>query len=172
MFRSGAVVAQNTVMRSRTQLAAVTFVAVLAAVGASSCASNQTPERSFTTRTDAQQGGGFEPGWLPESRVPSSGRNLRTRRDLRSNELWSRFEFEEAQREELAAGCRPIGQQELRLPASETRGIGWWPEMLRSDPAVAATQFHLHDCTEPGSTQPATLAVHRSLSTAFYWRAK
>jgi hypothetical protein len=153
-------------------VAGVWLATVLVAAGTWSCASNQTPERNFTTLADARQGGGFEPGWLPESRVPPSGRNLRERRDLRSNELWARFEFDDGHREALVAGCRAIGQQELRLPASETRGIGWWPEMLRSDPAVAVGQFEIHDCTDAGSTQPATLALHRSLTTAFYWRAK
>lgn len=156
--------------RWRAALAALVPVAVLAF--ASACASNRTPERSFATRDEARRGGGFEAGWLTEGRVPPSGKNIRARRDLGTNELWARFEFDEADRAGLGAGCRRIGQQDLRLPASETRGIGWWPEMLRSDPAVAVQQFEIHECPEAGSSAPAHLAVHRALSTGFYWRAR
>ena len=141
----------------------------MAVVLAGACASNATPERNFTTLADARGGGGFDAGWLPESRVPLSGKNIRARHDVGSGELWARFEFDEADRAALASGCQRIGQQELRLPASQTRGIGWWPEMLRSDPAVAVQQFEIYACSDPPG-RTATLAVHRSLSTAFYWR--
>jgi hypothetical protein len=136
------------------------------------CVSNRTPERNFTTRAEALQSAGFDDGWLPESRVPGSGRNIRQRRDLESNELWARFEFDEDDRAGLAAGCHRIGQQDLRLPASETRGIGWWPEMLRGEPAVALEQFAIHACPADAERQGTYLAVHKSLTTAFYWRTE
>lgn len=144
--------------------------AMLACI-AIACASNRTPERSFATLADAIAGGAFEPEWLPQPRMPPSARNIRVRRDLQSVELWARFEFDEPDRANLGRGCQRIGQQELRLPASQTRGIGWWPEMLRSDPGVAAQQFELHQCTDTAGGI-ARLAVHRSLTAAFYWRAK
>ena len=147
----------------RIALARVMLLAAIACVGG--CASNSTPERSFATRAEAQQGGGFDAGWLPGPVVPPSGRNIRARRDLSSEDLWARFEFDASDRSLLAAGCSRIGQEQLRLPASETRGIGWWPEMLRSDPGVAAQQFEVYACDAE-----ARLAVHRSLDTAFYWR--
>jgi hypothetical protein len=143
-------------------------VALLATLAwAAGCASNSTPERSFATRAEAQRGGGFDTGWLPDPLVPPSGKNIRARRDLHSNQLWARFEFEGADRGPLGQGCSRIGQERLRLPASETRGIGWWPEMLRSDPGVAVQQFEIYACGAD-----ARLAVHRSLDTAFYWRAR
>lgn len=140
---------------------------VLSLFGA--CASNRTPERSFATLAEAAAGGAFDAGWLPSSLMPPTAKNIRVRRDTGSTDLWARFEFDEADRGGLGTGCERIGQQELRLPASATRGIGWWPEMLRSDPAVAAQQFELHQCSDP-SGGVARLAVHRSLTTAFYWR--
>jgi hypothetical protein len=39
--------------------------------------------------------------------------------------------------------------------------------MLRSDPGVAVQQFEIYACGAD-----ARLAVHRSLDTAFYWRAR
>ena len=160
-------------MRSRCRRSATHVVLVSTVLLVSgACASNRTPERSFSTLAEATQGDGFEPGWLPAARVPASGKNIKARRDLGSNELWARFDFDDADRAGLPSECRRIGQQELRLPASQTRGIGWWPEMLRSDPAVAVQQFEVYACPEAGGTQPAHLALHRSLSTAFYWRSR
>ena len=148
----------------------VPLVTILLLLAMSGCAQNQTPERNFTTRAEAQQGGGFDAGWLPASSVPASGRNIRERRDLGADEVWTRFEFDTADRDAVSAGCTGIGQQDVALPGAATRGIGWWPEMLRSDPGVAAGQFHLYRC--PGGPGRAFLAVHRTIDTAFYWRIK
>ena len=82
------------------------------------CASNRTPERSFTTLVEAKAGGAFENGVAARVRVPPSAKNIRVRRDTGSTELWARFEFDEVDRAALGAGCQRIGQQELRLPAS------------------------------------------------------
>jgi hypothetical protein len=147
---------------------AVVFVTAVAALAAGACASNRTPERSFAARAEAAQAGMFDTAGVPAALVPPSAKNLRERRDVRSGEIWARFEFEAADRAAMEAACPAT--VEVRLPGGATRGIGWWPEMLRDDPATARAQFTLHVCDAGGFAGHAFLAVHRSLETAFYWR--
>ena len=158
-------------MRTRRVAVVIAALATLAAGLAAACASNRTPERSFTTRAEAAAGGAFEAGWLPDALVPASARNLRIRRDLDADLVWGRFEFDTADRSPLARQCQPVAQGSFRLPGNATRGIGWWPEMLRADEATAASQFTVFRCA---AGQPGTpwLAIHRSLDTAFYWRTR
>jgi hypothetical protein len=141
----------------------------LAAVLAGSCAGNRTPERSFTTRAEAEAAGMFDAGGVPEPLVPASARVLRERRDLSSGELWARFEVDETDRAGVASSCRAVA--DLRLPAAATRGIAWWPELLRGDVAVARQHFLFFACGDTPSGG-VFAAVHRSMPTAFVWRAR
>lgn len=139
----------------------------LLVVGA--CASNRTPERSFTTREEAAAAGMFDEHGVPERLVPPSADRLRERRDLKTHAIWARFEFDPADRPQPGDACRPLA--DAPLPGSATRGIGWWPELLRNDPATAREHFEIFGCAEPGEPAPVFLATHRSLPTAFFWRA-
>ncbi len=134
---------------------------------APACASNRTPERSFTTRADAGAAGVFDAAGIPAALVPASARQIRERRDLDRGAIWVRFDFDAGDLPPLADRCVPTG--EARLPGSATRGIGWWPELLRGDAAAARQHFTLYACRESGGAI-AFAAVHRAMPTAFYWR--
>jgi hypothetical protein len=45
-----------------------------------------------------------------------------------------------------------------------------WPELLRGDAGTARQHFDLHVCGEAGG--PATVAIHKAMTTAFYWRSR
>ncbi len=107
------------------------------------CASNRTPERSFATRDEAAAAGMFDEAGVPGDLVPPGATQLRERRDLESGELWARY----------------------------TRGIAWWPELLRSDMSTARQHFEVFACPAPAG-RTAHLAVHRAMTTAFYWRGR
>lgn len=146
--------------------ACVFAIALSMAPGA--CASNRTPERSFTTRADAAASGMFDGAGVPGVLVPESAQQLRERRDLGTGAIWARFEFAEGDAPSTSA-CQPTG--EAVLGGSATRGIGWWPELLRNDVATARQHFELFAC--PAGGAPAGyLAVHRAMTTAFFWRVR
>lgn len=143
-------------------------LALAGLVGA--CASNRTPERSFTTRAEAEAAGMFDAAGVPAALVPASAQQLRERRDLGTGAIWARFEFAQGDRPVPAPPCEAVA--EPRLAGSATRGIGWWPELLRSDPATARQHFDLFACREDAGGAPAVLALHKAMPTAFYWRSR
>jgi hypothetical protein len=132
------------------------------------CASNRTPERSFATREEAAAAGMFGEAGVPGELVPPGATQLRERRDLDSGELWARYEFGAGERP-ATGGCAPVA--DARLPGSATRGIAWWPELLRSDMSTARQHFEVFACPAPAG-RTAHLAVHRAMTTAFYWRGR
>lgn len=147
-------------------LAAGLALALTLAVAA--CASNRTPERSFPTRAEAEAAGVFDAAGVPAWLVPSSAQQLRERRNLGTGEIWARFDFGEGDAPDVSARCARAG--EVRLAGSATRGIGWWPELLRGDAATARQHFDLYVCGEEGGL--ATVAIHKAMTTAFYWRSR
>jgi hypothetical protein len=112
----------------------------------------------------------FDAGGVPAALVPSSAHGLRERRDLSTGEFWARLDVDEADRARVAAGCRAA--PDLRLPSSATRGIAWWPELLRGDVAVARQHFELLACDDASADHELRAAVHRSMATAFVWRTR
>lgn len=144
----------------------VVLLAVSLALGA--CASNRTPERSFTTREEAAAAGMFDAAGVPAAIVPASAQHLRERRNLATGEIWARYEFGEGDGPEVGGLCQPVA--DLRLAGSATRGISWWPELLRGDTATARQHFDLFACRDAHGT--AALAVHKAMTTAFYWRGQ
>jgi hypothetical protein len=145
----------------------VAGLALALAVGA--CASNRTPERSFTVREEAAAAGMFDAAGVPADLVPASARQLRERRDLDTGDIWARFEFEAGDGPAVPVGCKRVA--DARLPGSVTRGIAWWPELLRGDMSTARQHFDFFACPAPGGRQ-AHLAVHRAMTTAFFWRGR
>lgn len=153
-----------TRQRTCLVLLATTVVTMVAA-----CASNRTPERSFATRAEAEAAGMFDAAGVEGKLVPASAEQLRERRDLDDGEIWARFEFASDDAPAVEAHCQRT--LEARLPGSVTRGIGWWPELLRTDVANARQQFEIYACRD-ASGRDAHLAVHRAMPTAFYWRSR
>lgn len=148
----------------------VTVMMLLGLVGLAGCASNRTPERSFETRAEAEAADLFDADGVPASLVPASAHQIRERRDLRTGEAWIRFEFDASDRAVLLAACAP--DPALRLPGAVTRGIGWWPALLRDDAGLASEQFVLATCPSERPGLTTHVAIHRSLGTAFYWRQR
>lgn len=145
-------------------------VALGLVVLAGACASNRTPERSFTTRVEAEAAGMFDAAGVPAVLVPASAEQLRERRDLDTGAIWARFEFAEGDRPAATPRCEAVA--EPRLAGSATRGIGWWPELLRNDPATARQHFDLFACRDDDGGAPAVFALHKAMPTAFYWRSR
>jgi hypothetical protein len=101
-----------------------------------------------------------------ERLLPASATAVRQRRDLSSGRLWARFDFAAGDRPAVGAACEAQSSG-LRAPASQARGIAWWPDMLAADTSAADEQFHFFECATDGRT--GWLAVHRTVDMAVYW---
>lgn len=144
-------------------------LAVVASLLFAACDYLNTRETGYATIADAREAGAIAAGFVPDH-LPASAREIRERHTTDGREVWGRFEFSEPDRELVGSACRPANPGHVPMPGSETRATGWWAEMLRSDAATAAEHFSMYECgAAPDPPGRRFLAVHRRLTTAFFW---
>lgn len=146
--------------------------AILAIVAAAACdyaTMAGTRESIFATHAQAVERGAFDQGLLPQL-VPASATELIVRQDDTSGERWLRFQVPQADHATLVTTCTPVARQTVDFPASRTRGLTWWPDLLLADSEALDEQVALFRCpsTTPGGT--GWLAAHRALTTVWYWQ--
>lgn len=104
---------------------------LIAAVLAGGCSGDfvETSTNQYSDYKEAVEDGALRRGWLPRN-LPDSAHGITETHNIDTNELWAKFQFDQADINSFLRQCAKTA--DLRLPSSlRAKKIAtWWPEAL------------------------------------------
>src|SRR3954451_9625434 len=111
--------------RIPTAICCLALIAVLTDCG-------HDTERFYSARADAEKGGEFTRGWLPDF-LPKTSHKIHLAYDLSPSEEWCGFEFDPLEAEQLLNSIEPLNPAAPPIPAIPSPSVQWWPKFLEGD---------------------------------------
>ncbi len=134
-------------------------------------------DKFYRTRADAEKGGEFDRGWLPDF-LPNSSHNIHLADDNSPSEEWCGFEFDPREADQLLNNIQALKGHAPPMREIPSPGLRWWPKFLRGELdgriAQQAEQsgFALYSFIRPASqvdNEIIIFAIDRSNGRAYFY---
>ena len=122
-------------------------------------------DASYSDYAEAVADGAVRRGWIPDF-VPASATDIRESHNLDTNDAWSTFRFEPADKDKMVAVLTPIAPEDAEF--SWTRRRLWWPEDLTRGERHSSEKYDFYKYLDHYG-EAVFIAVDRQEARAWYW---
>lgn len=155
----------------RVRLSSSLVAAVLIGGG---CSSNfvETATNHYSNYGEAAEDGALQRGWLPRN-LPGSAHNIVETHNIDTNELWAKFQLDQADIDRFLRHCAKSA--DIRLPPAERteKMAAWWPDAL-TDKSVerlpnGMQTYHCSKIPHAKSELDAGMILDAEEQAIWYW---
>jgi hypothetical protein len=134
-------------------------------------------ESFYAARSDAEKGGEFERGWLPDF-LPKSSHAIHLAYDLSPSREWCGFQFDPADAETLMNSVKSVDPHAPPIPQLPSPRVQWWPKFFEGDLNVQTIQraeqagFALYSVTRPATqatNETVLFAIDRKNGRGYFY---
>ncbi|MCK4847118.1 MAG: hypothetical protein KAS88_05540 [Deltaproteobacteria bacterium] len=125
----------------------------------------ETIDVTYSDHEAAVKAGEIERGWMP-TYIPTSAKEIRTRHNIDTNNLWWSFYYDPKDYDFMDKSCKKAEKNDL-LFTRKRQAFDWWPEELidgSSEFLDNEQSYNYYTCDKT-----ANLAVDTTKSKAYLW---